>query len=112
MFKRNEGILDRIVRVALATVLLLAGLLLYGVLHANVLGLFIAGFGVWLLVTGLTGVCPLYIPFGFSTLEKEKEFIAKFKSMAANCGSGGYSCVGKIFGPYSSSTGDPQNQSG
>ncbi len=101
MFKQNEGILDRIVRVVLATVLLLTGLLLYGVLHANAPGLVTAGLGLWLMVTGLTGVCPLYIPFGFSTLEKEKELMAKWKSMMASCRTGGYSCGGMMCGPYS-----------
>ncbi len=112
MFKQNEGILDRVVRVALAAMLLLTGLLLYGLLHANVPGLVIAGLGVWLLITGLTGICPLYIPFGFSTLEKEKELTAKWKSMMANCQSSGYSCGGKMCGPYPKRTEETQNQPG
>jgi hypothetical protein len=81
MFKRNEGILDRIVRAALGIVLLLAGLIFLGVLKSSVPGLVIAGFGLLALITGLTGVCPLYIPFGINTLEKEKELIARCRSM-------------------------------
>lgn len=73
MFKRNEGTLDRIVRVALGTVLLPAGLFWLGGLQGSVLGLLAAGFGVMGLITGLTGVCPLYIPFGISTLETQKK---------------------------------------
>jgi hypothetical protein len=72
MFKRNEGTLDRIVRLALAAVLLPAGLFLLGGLQGNVLGLIATGFGVLALVTGATGVCPTYMPFGISTLESEK----------------------------------------
>ncbi len=112
MFKRNEGILDRIVRVGLGMVLLPSGLLLLGIFHSNVLGLLAAGLGVIGLITGFTGVCPTYTLFGISTLEKEKELIAKFKSRAANCRSGGYSCGGRMWGSYSQSTEETQNQPG
>ncbi len=73
MFNRNEGTLDRIVRLALGIVLLPAGLLWLGALQLSVLGLLIAGLGVIGLITGLTGVCPTYNLFGFSTLETEKK---------------------------------------
>ena len=72
MFKRNEGIIDRTLRVALAIVLLSVGLFLLGGLQGNVTGLIVASFGLLPLITGLTGFCPLYVPFGISTLEKEK----------------------------------------
>jgi hypothetical protein len=72
MFKRNEGTLDRILHLALATVLLPVGLFWLGGLQGNVLGLIATGFGVLALVTGITGVCPTYMPFGISTLESEK----------------------------------------
>jgi hypothetical protein len=77
MFKQNEGILDRIVRVTLGLVFLPAGLFLFGGLQGSVLGLVIAGIGGLALITGLTGFCPLYVPFGISTLEKEQELTAK-----------------------------------
>jgi hypothetical protein len=80
MFKRNVGILDRIARVTLGTVLLPSGLFLLGGLQGNVLGLVIAGLGLIGLVTGLTGFCPLYVPFGINTLEKEKEFVSRAMS--------------------------------
>lgn len=83
MFKRNVGILDRIVRVGLGLVLVPVGLILLGVLQGNVPGLVIAGLGGIGLITGITGFCPLYILFGINTLEKEKELIDRFKSMAA-----------------------------
>jgi hypothetical protein len=72
MFKRNEGTLDRIMRLALATVLLPAGLFWLGGLQGSVLGLLATVIGVLALITGLTGVCPTYIPFGISTLEGKK----------------------------------------
>jgi hypothetical protein len=84
MLKRNEGILDRIVRVALGAVLLPTSLIFLGMLKASLLGLVFAGLGLWILITGLTGVCPLYIPFGINTLEKEKELFARCKSMMAS----------------------------
>ena len=73
MFKRNEGTLDRILRLALATVLLPVGIFLLGGLQGTVLGLLAIGIGALALITGLTGVCILYIPFGISTLETEKK---------------------------------------
>jgi hypothetical protein len=75
MFTRNEGIIDRTLRVALAMVLLSVGLFLLGGLQGNVPGLFVAGVGLLPLITGLTDFCPLYVPFGISTLEKEKEHV-------------------------------------
>lgn len=96
MFKRNEGIIDRILRVALATVLLPVGLLLLGGLQGNVLGLVAAGFGSLALITGLTGFCPLYVPFGISTLEKE--LMARCMSMMAGCRPGNQS-AGLMCGP-------------
>ncbi len=112
MFRQNEGILDRVARTALATVLIPVGLLVYGLLHANVLGLVIAGFGVWLLITAITGICLLYIPFGFSTLEKEKELIAKCRSMMSSFRSGKSFCRGERCGPYSKPAEESQNQPG
>jgi hypothetical protein len=86
MFKRNEGILDRIVRVALGMVLLLAGLIWwFGGLPGSAAGLVAAGLGVLGLLTGFTGVSLLYMPFRISTLEKEKEFIAKCQSSMGDC---------------------------
>ncbi len=73
MFKRNEGTLDRALRLALAAVLLPAGLVALGGLQGNGLGLLVALPGVLGLVSGVTGFCPLYVPFGISTLEAENK---------------------------------------
>lgn len=81
MFRRNEGIIDRTLRVLLSLVLLPTGLFWLGGLQGSVLGLVVTGFGLLPLLTGLTGFCPLYVPFGISTLEKEKELMARCRSM-------------------------------
>ncbi len=73
MFKRNEGTLDRAIRLALAAVLLPTGLVVLGGLQGNGLGLLVALPGVLGLVSGVTGFCPLYVPFGISTLEAENK---------------------------------------
>lgn len=82
MFKRNEGILDRVVRVTLGLVLLPVGLFLIGGLQSRIPGLVIAGLGGLGLITGFTGFCPLYIPFGINTLKKEQELFARVTSTA------------------------------
>ena len=112
MFKRNEGLLDRSVRVAVGMVLLPAGLFWIGGLQGNVPGLVAAGLGAWVLITGLTGICPLYLPFGISTLEKENEFIAKIKSMAVSCRAGGTACTGQSCWPGPRSAGDTPSEQG
>lgn len=116
MFKRNVGILDRIVRVALGIVLLPTGLFWLGGLQGTVLGLVITGFGLLPLITGLTGFCPLYIPFGINTLEKEQEFIARCMSMMAGFRQGsagsGHPGAGQTCGPCPPSIGEPRNEQG
>jgi hypothetical protein len=82
MFKRNEGILDRIVRVTLGLVLLPVGLFLLGGLQGSVSGLVTSVLGGIGLLTGFTGFCLLYVPLGINTLEKERELIDRFKSTA------------------------------
>jgi hypothetical protein len=109
MFKRNEGILDRIVRIALGTVLLPTGLFGLSGLQGSVLGLLLAGFGVLGLVTGSTGFCPLYVPFGISTLEKERELIAKCTSMMSGSRIGGDQSTGQLRGCNPQSIGKTHN---
>ena len=98
MFKRNEGIIDRTLRVALAIVLLSVGLFLLGGWQGNVSGLIVAGVGLLPLITGLTGFCLLYVPFGISTLEGEKRLMARCTSMMADCLPGNQS-AGRMCGP-------------
>jgi hypothetical protein len=108
MLKRNEGIIDRTVRVVLGIVLLPAGLFWLGGLQGSVLGLVVSGFSLLPLITGLSGVCPLYIPFGISTLEKEKEFMAKCMLMATGCRTGNQSAE-QLCGPGSQSIAKPRD---
>ena len=109
MFKRNEGIIDRTLRVLLALVLLQTGLFWLGGLHGTVLGLVVAGFSLLPLITGLTGFCPLYVPFGISTLEKEKDLMAHCRAMMTGCLAGNRS-AGQMYGPGPQSIEKPPNE--
>ncbi len=109
MFKRNEGILDRVVRVALGMGLVPAGLFWFGGLQGSVVGLVAAGLGGLGLITGFTGVCPLYIPLGISTLKQEKRLFTRCASMAAGCRCGQPS-AGQPFGSGPHSIGKPGHQ--
>ncbi len=73
MFKRNEGPIDRIDRLALATVFLPAGLFWLAGLQGSIPGLIVTVLGVIGLVTAATGFCPTYVLFGISTLETDKK---------------------------------------
>ncbi len=99
MFKRNEGMLDRIARITLGVVLLPTGLFLLGALQGSVIGLVVTGLGAIGLITGATGVCPTYTLFGFSTLEMEKQFIQRCMSMMSSRGAGGCMSAGNMCGP-------------
>jgi uncharacterized membrane protein len=66
--KKNMGMIDRIVRVALAVVfvsLIFAGQV-YSTLAA-IMGILAAVF----VITSVAGFCPLYLPFGFSTRREQ-----------------------------------------
>jgi hypothetical protein len=66
--KRNMGLVDRVIRIALAA--LVAVLYFTGQLSpvaAIVLGILAVVF----VVTGVVGFCPLYLPFGISTKRKK-----------------------------------------
>jgi hypothetical protein len=72
MFAKNEGPADRTIRVVGGALLIAAGLVLLGGLQASVVGIVVAAFGLWFIVTGAIGVCPGYLPFGISTLPKSQ----------------------------------------
>jgi hypothetical protein len=63
--KCNVGGLDRALRILAGLVLLPAGAWLLNAHHGY--GLVAAVFGLIGLVTGITGFCALYVPFGIST---------------------------------------------
>ena len=70
MFQKNEGPIDRTIRVVAGILLIAVGLLVLGGLEASVVGVVVAAFGLWLIVTGAIGFCPLYVPLGINTLPK------------------------------------------
>lgn len=65
---KNEGNLDRIIRIAAGAALLVAG---FGFV-SGALGIVLAAVGGILTVTGLIGWCPLYALFGFNTCPIDK----------------------------------------
>jgi hypothetical protein len=64
----NMGTIDRAIRVAIAAVLIGVGL---GVVRGPG-GIAMAVIGVIPLLTGLSGFCPLYLPFGIDTRGQQK----------------------------------------
>ncbi len=68
MFVHNMGTLDRAVRLIVGVALATVGLFALNGLGGSILGLGLAIFAVIPLTTVVTGACPLYVPFGISTL--------------------------------------------
>jgi hypothetical protein len=64
----NMGVIDRAIRVVIAAVLIGVGL---GVVRGPG-GIAMAVIGVIPLLTGLSGFCPLYLPFGIDTRGQQK----------------------------------------
>ncbi len=62
--KKNMGIVDRLTRIALAAVV---AVLYFAHQLSATAGIILGIFGAVFLVTGLIGVCPLYLPLGLST---------------------------------------------
>ena len=69
MLRRNEGRLDRAVRLVLGALLLPIGLFPLGGAEGSALGVITALVGFIGLATGITGFCPLYVPLGISTAQ-------------------------------------------
>lgn len=65
--KKNMGILDRALRIVLA--LLIVGLYFAGLI-SGVSAIVLLVIGGVLVLTSFVGICPLYLPFGLSTLKK------------------------------------------
>ena len=65
---RNEGSLDRILRISVGGALVL--FMLFGVV-SGALGWLVLALGAILVVTGVTGFCPLYALFGIRTCPLE-----------------------------------------
>jgi hypothetical protein len=65
--KKNVGLADTIVRIVLAAAI--AGLYFGGFVHGKI-AMVLAALAAILIITGVVGFCPLYIPFGISTKKK------------------------------------------
>jgi len=66
--KQNIGIIDRTVRFVVA---LTVAALIFGNIISGSLGALLGTFAVVFVLTGFVRVCPLYMPFRFSTCRGE-----------------------------------------
>ncbi|MEO5601540.1 MAG: DUF2892 domain-containing protein [Cyclobacteriaceae bacterium] len=66
--KKNMGSADRIIRVIIAAIIVA---LYYTGVISGTLGIVLIIFAAVFVLTGLVSVCPLYLPFGLSTLRKK-----------------------------------------
>ena len=68
--KKNMGTMDKLIRVFIAAVI---GVIYFiGLINGITAIILLALSGVFLL-TSLISVCPLYLPFGISTINNEKK---------------------------------------
>ena len=68
--KKNMGTIDKLIRVFIAAVI---GIIYFmGLINGITAIILIVLAGVFLL-TSLISTCPLYLPFGISTIKKEKK---------------------------------------
>jgi uncharacterized membrane protein len=66
--KKNMGTADRIIRVIIAAIFIA---LYYNGIIGGVLGIVLIALSVIFVATSLISFCPLYLPFGLSTLRKK-----------------------------------------
>ena len=66
--KTNMGTIDRLIRIVLAIII---GALYYTNTLTGTLGLVLVVLAIIFVATSLIGFCPLYLPFGLSTLRKK-----------------------------------------
>ena len=72
LMKSNMGSKDRMIRLIVGTILLIAGFLL-GFLNAwNWIPIVLFIFAAIFITTAIIGFCPLYCPFKISTAKSEK----------------------------------------
>lgn len=77
MFRANMGPTDRIVRLVVGVALAATGLFTLNGLQGDLAGIVVAALALPLLATSLTGFCPLYLPWGISTLGRKGPPAAK-----------------------------------
>ena len=68
--KKNMGNADRVIRIILAAVIVV---LFFTKVLTGALGIVLLVVAGIFLITGLIGLCPLYLPFGISTCARKKE---------------------------------------
>jgi len=68
--KKNMGFIDKIIRILVAIVI--AGLYFANVISGTVAIILLILAGIFIL-TSFISFCPLYLPFGISTIKKDKE---------------------------------------
>ena len=66
--KKNMGLTDKIIRIAMA--IFVAILYYMGVINGT-LALVLVAFSIIMILTSFVSFCPLYLPFGISTKEKD-----------------------------------------
>jgi hypothetical protein len=72
MFRKNEGPLDRGIRLVGGAALIALGLAVWNGLDGSVFGIVVAAFGAWFMLTGAIGSCPLYVLLGTDTLPRRE----------------------------------------
>ena len=68
--KKNMGLADRIIRIVIAAIVVI--LYVKGII-SGILGIILLIIAGIFALTSLLKVCPLYFPFGISTLKRKKE---------------------------------------
>lgn len=66
--KKNMGLTDRIIRIAVAILVLV---LYFMEVINGTLALILGAFAVIMIATSFVSFCPLYMPFGINTCKKE-----------------------------------------
>lgn len=72
MLSKNMGRVDRTLRFIVGVVLILIGLAALRGGEGNLTGVVVAVVAVVPTLTALIGFCPLYLPFGVSTLGRDR----------------------------------------
>ena len=72
MDRKNMNKVDRGIRFLMAAGLILGGLLGLDGWQGNLLGILVGALAAGPITAGVTGVCPIYIPLGHSTLPEKR----------------------------------------
>ncbi len=68
--KKNMGSADRMIRIIIAVII---GILYFTGYISGTLAIVLAVIGGIFLLTGFVNFCPLYVPFGITTLKSKKD---------------------------------------